>query len=82
MNKQDESEQSLKIDFIKELMYLPLDKKTNTIKLKDINKIIHTLAIQLENKNPNIMETLEIMSDKKLMERFKKAEAQQKKDTD
>ena len=71
MNVKEKLVELLKIDFIKELMKLPLDKKTKTIKLADVKALINKIVNQLVKANPDIMETVEIMSDKKIMKRFK-----------
>jgi len=74
-----ELEEQLKIDFVKDLMKLPMSKKKRTIEFKDVNKLVMKITKELVDKNPNIMETLEIMSDKKVMKRFKKPKIQHKK---
>lgn len=66
-----ENEEKLKMDFVLKLMKLPVDKKTNTIKVYDVNKIIDIICNQLEKANPNILETLNILADKQIMKRFK-----------
>ncbi len=66
-----ECEEKLRMDFVLELMQLPVDGKTNTIKVVNVNKIIDIICIQLETANPNILETLNILADKNIMKRFK-----------
>ena len=41
-NKKDLED--LKVNFVLELMQLPVDKKTNTIKVYDVNKIIDIIC--------------------------------------
>lgn len=63
--------EGLRMDFVLELMKLPVDRKTNAIKVSNVNKIIDIICIQLETANPNIMETLDVLADKQIMNRFK-----------
>lgn len=57
---------------VKEIMKLPLDKKTNLIKMDDVKKLIEKLIKPLPEKEAwECLETLEIMADKQIMKRFK-----------
>ena len=72
MNEIEKREQELKVNFVKDLMKLPLNKKTNKIDLDDVKKSIDNICDELMKENTNIMKELIIISDKKIMEVLKK----------